>query len=63
MKRAQGYPRLQYAYADALLALGRTDDAREWFARAADADIDLETDAAERLDELDGIAFSEDELR
>ena len=31
--------------------------------RAADADIDLETDAAERLDELDGIAFSEDELR
>lgn len=63
LKRAQGYPRLQYAYADALLALGRTDDAREWFARAADADIDLETDAAERLDELDGIAFSEDELR
>ncbi len=62
LKRAQGYPRLHYAYADALLALGRTDDAREWFARAADADIDLETDAAERLDELDGIAFSEDDL-
>jgi len=47
--------RVYYAYADALLAAGRTDEAREWFARAADADHELTTDAAERLDELDGI--------
>ena len=47
--------RLFYAYADALLAAGRTDEAREEFARAAAADADGETDAADRLDELDGI--------
>jgi tetratricopeptide (TPR) repeat protein len=47
-------PRLYYAYADALLARGDRAAAREWFARAADADHDLGTDAAERLDELDG---------
>jgi tetratricopeptide (TPR) repeat protein len=47
-------PRLYYAYADALLALGDHGAAREWFARAADADQELATDAAERLDELDG---------
>lgn len=47
--------RLFYAYAEALLALGETDAAREWFAHAVDADDNLETDAAERLDELDGV--------
>jgi predicted negative regulator of RcsB-dependent stress response len=51
--------RLFYAYADALLAAGRTDEAREAFARAADADPDGETDAADRLDELDGIEFED----
>ena len=30
--------RLRYAYAEALLAAGRTDDAREWFERAAGLD-------------------------
>jgi tetratricopeptide (TPR) repeat protein len=56
--------RLIYAYADALLAAGREEEARDAFARAAIADPDGETDAAERLDELDGIAFEdlEDEL-
>ncbi|MGR6997116.1 hypothetical protein ACU686_01645 [Yinghuangia aomiensis] len=49
--------RLRYAYADALLAVGREDDAREWFARAADADADGSTGAAERLAELDGSEF------
>lgn len=44
--------RLWYAYADALLAAGRVDEARRWFATAATADQDGETDAAERLDEL-----------
>lgn len=46
--------RLYYAYADAKLAAGEPAEAREWFARAADADHELTTDAAERLDELDG---------
>jgi len=51
--------RLFYAYADALLAAGRADEARDAFARAAAADADGETDAAERLDELDGIKFED----
>ena len=51
--------RLFYAYADALLAAGRADEARDAFARAAAADPDGETDAADRLDELDGIDFED----
>ena len=51
--------RLSYAYAETLLAVGRDDDAREWFARAADADDELETDAAERLAELDGVILTD----
>ena len=51
--------RLFYAYAEALLAAGREYEAREAFARAADVDTDGETDAAERLDELDGIEFED----
>ncbi|HOA04109.1 MAG TPA: hypothetical protein PKI27_17525 [Dermatophilaceae bacterium] len=51
--------RLRYAYAEAKLALGDVDAARLWFARAADADDDLATDAAERLEELDGIAYTD----
>ena len=51
--------RLFYAYADALLAAGREDEARDAFARAADADTGGETDAAERLDELDGIELED----
>jgi tetratricopeptide (TPR) repeat protein len=47
--------RLFYAYADALLALGDRPGAREWFGYAVDADETLETDAAERVEELDGI--------
>jgi tetratricopeptide (TPR) repeat protein len=45
--------RLFYAYADALLDAGRTEQAREWFARATAADPDEMTDAAERFDALD----------
>jgi tetratricopeptide (TPR) repeat protein len=44
--------RLWYAYADALLASGRADEARRYFEAAAHADEDGETDAAERLTEL-----------
>ena len=51
--------RLCYAYGDALLAAGREDEAREAFARAAAADVYGETDAADRLDELDGIELED----
>lgn len=52
-------PRLYYAYADAKLEAGDLDAAREWFARAADADHELTTDAAERLDALDGVEVTD----
>jgi tetratricopeptide (TPR) repeat protein len=45
--------RLRYAYADVLVALGRTAEAREWFVRAAEVDDEAQTDALERIDELD----------
>jgi tetratricopeptide (TPR) repeat protein len=51
--------RLFYAYADALLEAGREDEARDWFARAAAADPDGETDAAERFEELDGVVIDD----
>jgi tetratricopeptide (TPR) repeat protein len=54
--------RLFYAYGEALLAAGRAGEAREAFGRAADADEDEETGAAERLDELDGITFDDLEV-
>ncbi|WP_141776919.1 tetratricopeptide repeat protein [Phycicoccus sp. SLBN-51] len=49
--------RLAYAYADALLATGDESGARDWFSRAADADDEGETDAADRLAELDGVVM------
>ncbi|MCA2217745.1 hypothetical protein [Jidongwangia harbinensis] len=58
-EEAEWTPRLRYAYADALLAAGRRDEAREWFSRAAAADQDGLTDAAERLLELDGITIDD----
>jgi len=51
--------RLFYAYAEALLADGRPDEATDWFAEAAAADPDGETDAAERLEELDPTAIED----
>ncbi len=59
--RVDGRPwaaRVWYAYADALLDVGRRDEARTWFAKAAVADEDGETDAVERVDELDGVQIS-----
>ncbi|GAA0621275.1 hypothetical protein GCM10009547_24940 [Sporichthya brevicatena] len=53
--------RLKFAYAAALEAVGREDEARVWYGRAAAADPDGLTDAAERLAELDGIVFLPDE--
>ncbi|MEV6638137.1 hypothetical protein AB0M54_46185, partial [Actinoplanes sp. NPDC051470] len=58
---AEWAARLRYAYADALLAAGRREEAREWFSRAAVADTDETTDAAERLLELDGVTLTGDE--
>ena len=58
----RGYPwsaRLFYAYADALLDLGRMDEARDWFARAAAADPDGQTGAAQRYDEMDDVTFED----
>ncbi|MEU4267304.1 hypothetical protein [Streptomyces sp. NPDC026092] len=49
--------RLRYAYADALLAAERETEAREWFAKALEADKDGATDASDRLAELDGVEF------
>lgn len=48
--------RLGYAYAEALLAAGRTAEARAWFARTARADTDEETDAALRAADPQGAA-------
>lgn len=58
LKRAGSY-RLQYAYADVLSELGRTEEARAWFAKAALADVDGETDAVERLEEIDGTVVTD----
>lgn len=44
--------RLFYAYADTLLALGRNDEALQWFIHAEAADTDGVTDADERITEL-----------
>ena len=51
--------RLRYAYADALLDSDREEEAREWFSRAAEVDPDGETDAVDRLLELDGIRLDD----
>ena len=53
--------RLRYAYADALLEAGREPEAREWFARASEVDSDGITDADDRIAELDGVVFGEEE--
>ncbi len=47
--------RLFYAYADLLLQADRRTEAVDWFMKAAEADVDEETDAGERLTELAGV--------
>ncbi|WP_435869751.1 Replicase polyprotein 1ab [Actinoplanes xinjiangensis] len=59
---AEWAARLRYAYADALLAAGRRDEAREWFARTATVDEEQVTNAAERLLELDGVTIEGDDV-
>lgn len=46
--------RLFYAYADALVAAGRTKDGVTWFLNAAAADLEGDTDAEDRVAELTG---------
>ena len=46
--------RLDYAYAEVLLAAERTQEAAQWFAHAAAADPDQTTDAEARLAEFEG---------
>jgi hypothetical protein len=50
-------PRLWYAYADALLAAGREEEARTWFSKTAGADAEGETDAVDRLLALEGVVL------
>lgn len=45
--------RLRYAYADTLLAAGRTEDAIEWFHRTIAVDANVVTDAQDRIATLD----------
>ena len=39
--------------------MGRVADARSWFLRAAEVDPEGMTDAVERVDEIDGVAFDD----
>ena len=48
-RTGQTAARLCYAYADTLLALGREEEAVQWFLRAAAADVDGVTDAEDRV--------------
>jgi len=54
--------RLFYAYGEALLAAGRKDEARQAFGKAIEFDPEGETDAIERLDEVDGVTVTVDDL-
>jgi tetratricopeptide (TPR) repeat protein len=51
--RADWVARLRYAYADTLLASGRSEEALEWFHRTVAVDPDEVTDATDRIAELE----------
>jgi tetratricopeptide (TPR) repeat protein len=51
-RTGQTAARLFYAYAETLLAVGRDQDALQWFINAAAADVEGVTDAEERITEL-----------
>ena len=57
--RAPWAARLRYAYADALEAVDDRVGALEWFSKAAAADPHGETEAAERLADLQGVVFED----
>jgi tetratricopeptide (TPR) repeat protein len=52
VRAGQTAARLCYAYAEAVLALGRHQEALQWFLNAAGADVDGVTDAEDRIGEL-----------
>ncbi|HEV2929710.1 MAG TPA: hypothetical protein VGW74_13535, partial [Propionibacteriaceae bacterium] len=58
---ALAHARLRYAYADTLLRAGQRSEAREWFASAAHLDVEQQTDAQQRVDELDGFLIEFDD--
>ena len=58
-RRRPGSARLFYAYADALISAGREDEARYWFGRAAAADTAGETDATERVEDMDMLVLDD----
>jgi hypothetical protein len=51
-RTGQTAARLCYAYAETLLALGREQDALQWFINAAAADVEGVTDAEDRITEM-----------
>jgi tetratricopeptide (TPR) repeat protein len=51
-RTGQTAARLFYTYAETLLALGRNDDALQWFIKTAAADSEGVTDAEERITQL-----------
>jgi tetratricopeptide (TPR) repeat protein len=57
--RAPWWCRLAYAYGDTLLELGRHDEALDWLRRAAVADPDGSSGAADLLGELEGVTFTD----
>jgi tetratricopeptide (TPR) repeat protein len=60
--RASWVPRIRYAYAEALLADGQVEQAREWFERAAGLDPEGLTDAVDRIAEIEaGLDGSSDQ--
>jgi tetratricopeptide (TPR) repeat protein len=58
---ALAHARLQYAYADLLLGAGQQAEAHHWFASAAQLDVEQQTDAQQRVDELDGFLIDFDD--
>jgi tetratricopeptide (TPR) repeat protein len=59
-QREPWFARLAYAYAEALEAVGRSDEALSWLRRAVDADRDGSAGAAERWEELHGVTLAEE---
>ena len=52
--------RIRYAYADVLEQMGRTEEALEWFHRAAAVDADMLTDSAQLVRKLEGKSADSD---
>jgi tetratricopeptide (TPR) repeat protein len=58
---AVAYARQFYAHADLLLRLDHSSEARESFVRAAELDTEQQTDAQQRVEELDGMLIEFDD--